>query len=454
MLMLTANWCCRIGLTICLGLVIGGCQTAGNEGEFRKAIEAGFDAETGAALPNVPETTQQKTNIQNQVGSYDSDNRYNAEDWSADRYEVLPIAPNERPNPGTDEAGIWFTADKVEAHIMAQANRITDPALTQYVTAVVCRVAGTYCPDARTYIIRIPEFNASMMPNGLMQVWSGLLIRITSEAEMASVFGHEIGHYLLRHGVIGHRRRVDMATSQLIIGVMAGAAGVPSISDINSIMAAGTYFEHSRDQERQADGYGYLLMTRAGYDPIEAPAIWQFLSDEIEAMGKDDVMFFGRTHPINEERYVMGRKLAEELKAKAGKPLEFGQDRYVQAILPHRAQFLQDELGKRQFSAFQLILDKWRDVGVKNGEIEFFQGELYRTRSDPEENDLENAASVYEFALTLPGAPERIYRSMGLVYKKLNQHDDMNAAFRKYLELVPDAQDASLIKMMLAENIS
>ena len=72
--------------------------------------------------------------------------------------------------------------------------------------AATCRTspagsAPVIVPTSGSTLVRTPYFNASMAPNGMMQVWSGLLLRVDNEAQLAAVLGHEIGHYLARHSV-------------------------------------------------------------------------------------------------------------------------------------------------------------------------------------------------------------------------------------------------------------
>ena len=78
---------------------------------------------------------------------------------------------------------------------------LRDPKLRSYVQDIACRLGAGHCPDIRVHLVRTPYFNASMAPNGMMQVWSGLLLRVDNEAQLAAVLGHEIGHYLARHSV-------------------------------------------------------------------------------------------------------------------------------------------------------------------------------------------------------------------------------------------------------------
>jgi predicted Zn-dependent protease len=93
-------------------------------------------------------------------------------------------------------------ADEAERRLKASNFLITDPALNAYVRGVLCReVAERACGEARIYLTRTPYFNASMMPNGVMQIWSGLLLRVRDEAQLAAVLGHEFVHYRERHGL-------------------------------------------------------------------------------------------------------------------------------------------------------------------------------------------------------------------------------------------------------------
>ena len=89
----------------------------------------------------------------------------------------LDLAPGQRPSPGSDEAGLWMQVERAEEALHTSGRVVTDPALTSYVRDVVCRVAGPLCQDIRVYVLQSPGFNASMAPNGAMQVWTGLLLR-------------------------------------------------------------------------------------------------------------------------------------------------------------------------------------------------------------------------------------------------------------------------------------
>ena len=112
---------------------------------------------------------------------------------------VTPAAP--APAVETDEAGLIMQMDRFEADLRNSAALVRDPALNRYLAELTCRVAGDYCNDIRVYLVRQPYFNAQMAPNGMLIVWTGLLLRVEDEAQLAFVLGHEVGHYVERHSL-------------------------------------------------------------------------------------------------------------------------------------------------------------------------------------------------------------------------------------------------------------
>ena len=83
-----------------------------------------------------------------------------------------------RPEVATDEGGLWAMMDREETRMRRSPFLIRDANLRDYLQGIACKLAGEHCPDVRVYPVRTPFFNASMAPNGMMQVWSGLLLRV------------------------------------------------------------------------------------------------------------------------------------------------------------------------------------------------------------------------------------------------------------------------------------
>src|SRR2546427_11246855 len=166
-----------------------------------------------------------------------------------------------RPDAGSVGGGLWPRMDREEVRLRKSPFSLRDPKLQAYVQDIACRLAGEHCPDVRVHLVRTPLFNASMAPNGMMQVWSGLMLRVDNEAQLAAVLGHEIGHYLARHSV----ERLRDAKSRAAFGSFMGMFGVVGAVGVLATLAAA--FAYSRGHQRRAGNNRLLLMHNAGYDP-------------------------------------------------------------------------------------------------------------------------------------------------------------------------------------------
>src|SRR5277367_4511301 len=127
------------------------------------------------------------------------------------RARVLPtdlpplITPAYRP-VDADEKGLWQACDNLEKEIAVSKLRLTDPQINAYLLGVMERLLGARAGELRLYVVRSADFNASMAPNGMLLVHTGLLARVRNEAQLAAVLGHESGHYLRRHTLQNWRR--------------------------------------------------------------------------------------------------------------------------------------------------------------------------------------------------------------------------------------------------------
>ena len=362
------------------------------------------------------------------------------------------VAPGAQPEPATVEADFWMATDNIEKQVKNSGRRVMDPAINDYVRNVVCTIAGAYCDDIRVYVIRVPDFNASMMPNGAMQIWTGLLLRAQNEAEFAYIIGHELGHFLRRHTLA---RMVDIRakTDALVfIQLAVGAAGTSTganygiVSDIAQFATLASISAFSRDQERESDDVGFRLLVESGYDPYQAAPIWHRLIAEIEAADEDrgGSIFFA-SHPAPEERAETLEKLAADSYAKG----DTHEARYLEAILPIRGALFRDELRTRRFDRLQVVLDYHFETGANIGELHYIQGELYRLRG--EDGDEALAIEAYRQALTEDGAPPEADRDLGLILMRKQQSGEARSHLQAYLEAAPDAEDHAMVRSYISQ---
>jgi predicted Zn-dependent protease len=343
-----------------------------------------------------------------------------------------------RPDPASDEGGLWAYMDREERRLERSSFLIRDPALNAYVSAIACRLAGEHCADLRVYLVRTPWFNASMAPNGMMQVWSGLLLRVTSEAQLAAVLGHEIGHYLARHGLDRLRDVKSRSAFGQVLGMALNAAGAWTVNPVAQLGIAASALAYGRAHEHEADRIGIELMARAGYAPVEASRVWRDLLEEREAGAGESWGLFS-THPPSAERQQALDDAAAQLPAGA-----LGVEAYREALAPHRGGFLADEIRRGSTAETLVLLERLQRAAPQDGEIRYYIGEAHRAKGD-----FAAAAREYRRALGMQGAPDELHRSLGLALRRLGEHADAKAAFRRYLELRPAAADAAMVRSYL-----
>jgi predicted Zn-dependent protease len=324
---------------------------------------------------------------------------------------------------------------------------VRDPELNGYVRDVACRMAGDYCADLRLYIVRTPYFNASMAPNGMMQIWTGALLRAQNEAQLASVIGHEVGHYLRRHTVDRFRDVKDKSAFSLVVSMGLAVAGLGAVGQLTGLLLAASMFSYGRDQEREADSIGLDLMERGGYDPSQASAVWSQLIAERKARevpSARDLVF--ASHPGEDERETVLRERAASMPGN-GDESRRHRDRHTLAMRRFRMTLIADELRLRQYGPSLALFQRMQELEPGDGEVAFAVGEVYRMRA--REGDHVEALRSYDRALSTEGVPAETWRSIGLVRRERGEGALADAAFRRYLELRPDADDSLMIKSYL-----
>lgn len=362
--------------------------------------------------------------------------------------QIQDIKPGEKPALESDEAGLWMAMDDIEANLKTSGRVERDPDLNAYVNKILCKLQPDYCNDIRYVIVQTPHFNASMAPNGFMQVWTGLMLRAQNEAQLAYVLGHEMGHYQRRHSLKQWRTIRDTSGALIFLQIVAAGAGVGFAGSIAELVAVAGIFAYSRDMEREADDIGFELMADAGYDFHEAANIWQALIDERDAADQPDQFILFASHPTTSERVNTLRKMADQLESQS-RYGESYQREYLDAVRPFRGKWLKNELRKRDFAASEVVLKHLFTTGDRPGELHYYQGELYRMRA--QEGDREKAIASYQKALSYEQYPPAVLRSLGLLFWKARKFEDAKDSFNNYLVVDPDAPDYEMIKSYLEE---
>lgn len=364
---------------------------------------------------------------------------------------VIPPPSRSRPLASTDEGGLWGMSDRAETVARTSGQLETDPALNEYVRDVACRVAEEFCGDIRLYVMNRPYFNAQMAPNGYMEVWSGLLLRVEDEAQLAFVLGHEIGHYEERHSVAMQRTLRARANVATVFSIIAAGAGVGLIGDIVYLGTIASVFGFSRETETEADSIGFRHATAVGYDANAGHELWTNLIGETQASDNPDVRreearaSIFRTHPLSADRVAL---LAEEARG-ATSSGDTGRERYRAAIRPFLDEWLRDDLRRRDYGQTNNILDRLAAHGEDLGVVEYYRGEINRIRRG--EGDRDRAIAHYTNATAQPDAPAAAWRELGEYASRDGRTAEAAAYFTTYLERAPQAGDRAFVESKIAQ---
>jgi beta-barrel assembly-enhancing protease len=353
-----------------------------------------------------------------------------------------------KPDLSSDEGGLWAQMDREEQRLRRSPLMLRDGGLRSYLQSLACKLGGAHCQDVRVYPLRTPLFNATMAPNGMMQVWSGLLLRVDNEAQLSAVLGHEIGHYLQRHSLDRIRDIKSRTAFSQLLGVALG--GAAPLADLVLLAGAAAF---SRDQERHADGIGLSLMTAQGLDPRQASVVWQNLRLELSAgaggdPSKRSVLF--ASHPSSKEREESLASMADAMARKTNnQPWVTREEEYLQVIQPYLLDLLDDELRRGQYDETIVLMDRWVKKDGKRSETLYCRGEARRLRAQGEDIDM----AVQDFKLAVEGreslARGLAWRGLGFVHQQRNQSSQARSAFERYIALSPNAPDVGLIQNYL-----
>lgn len=361
-----------------------------------------------------------------------------------------PFAVGYEPTT-VDERGLWMDADNHERHLRDSKLTVREEALNRYITSVLCRTVGAErCRGVRVYVVEVPAFNASMAPNGTMTVWTGLLLRVRNEAELAAILGHEFAHFELRHGLVGFKQRRQASDIGAWVSVLAGFT--TTNTGYLQFSLLGSLYRFNREQEQAADLLGFKYLAAAGYPGAAASEVWHHIMAEQDATAVGNgqkprqkyVAGFFDTHPASLLR-------AEYLAAEARKIGDSGRDARAAelrtAISPYLPAWLEAQVKMGDFGGTEYLLQQLAGAGGWTGELLFARGELYRMRGKP--RDLATSVQFYRDALAAGYNRPQIHRNLGTSLLRTGQPTEAKAALGEYLRLLPDATDMKAVQALL-----
>jgi predicted Zn-dependent protease len=210
--------------------------------------------------------------------------------------------------------------------IIARYGIYDDPRLQQYVDRIGQQLAAKSHRSHLDYeftVLDSPEINAFALPGGYIYITRGIMAYLDSEAELAGVLGHEIGHVTARHSV---RQQSGQAASSILSVLITAATGAQSLGDISQQIGTGLVRGYGREHELEADRLGAEYLHNSGYDPETMLEVIGVLKDQevyekalASKEGREAQTYHGvfSTHPRNDDRLKTVVRAARKLSSQA-----------------------------------------------------------------------------------------------------------------------------------------
>lgn len=380
-------------------------------------------------------------------------------------YEPVPLKDKEHE--------LIDTAAELRGYFEQRSVLYTEPRLNELVARVGRSLALPPTDDYIEYrfsILRDPSPNAFALPNGDIYVHTGMLARLTDDAQLAALLAHEINHVAGHHSIVDSRASTKKIVAGMVLTGVLGGAG--------SLITAGLYtsmYGFSRELEQEADDRAVLLLQDSAYDLHALPEIYDLLARDYEGIRPRTPTLWS-THPQLETRAARTREQVAGAPRRSRDATGFdGLVRpvrtitirdYIQDDFPHTAVALAEDLAARypdEPELLTLLGDAWQAMGART---ELIEDELsnrdkrrnalrriYKTRQERAvellatdagqtalQQNLANAFDAYTTALALDPELAPAYRGLAEVE---HARGDARAAARAYLEYLRKAPQAA-----------
>ena len=236
-------------------------------------------------------------------------------------------------NPVTGERDFAMVSEAEEIEqgrryhkeIIANYGIYDNPALQQYVNRIGQELAAKSHRAHLEFTFTVldsPDINAFALPGGYVYVTRGIMAYLDSEAELAGVLGHEIGHVTARHSV---RQQAGQLASTLLSVLITATTGQQTLGNLSQQLSTGLIRGYGRDHELEADRLGAEYLHVVGYDPENMLEVIGVLKDQevyektLAAKEKRPANIYHgvySTHPRNDDRLKTVVRAAKKLSVK------------------------------------------------------------------------------------------------------------------------------------------
>ena len=243
-------------------------------------------------------------------------------------------------NPATGKREVSLVSESQEIEMgrqgaqetLASMPLVADSNVQRYVRRVAMELVGVAERPTlpwNFYVLDDAAVNAFAYPGGFIFITRGILTHMNSEAELAGVLGHEIGHVTARH-------TASQITKQQLaqIGLVAGSVLSSTVAQMAGAASQGLgmlFMKFGRDAEYQADELGFRYMTKDGYDPKGMSSMFIMLQRQSAMGGQGRLPEWQSTHPDPENRVARNESRLAGFQSTTGS-LKVNREGFLQVV--------------------------------------------------------------------------------------------------------------------------
>lgn len=354
---------------------------------------------------------------------------------------LLGVAPVQARQPfdkdhfgpeGEAETSVWELSR--EWHRENLKRKAVSPVKTEvdhYLQRVMDKLYPEFAGKFTVRLMMDAGSNAFALPSGVIYVGGGMLMRMTSEAQLAGLLAHEGSHVTHRHGVETHELNEIVTGTVSVVNAVVKAIPVPALTLTEALMtpvmkglvsvgvnfsANTSIFGFSRMRETEADTEGFARLVKAGYHPAEASVLFKELAREAQVAGINSMFFFS-SHPAMEARVENFERLIAESKTTSG---FVGKDEFEAVIGKHRKAYVEQEfkrlngLGAENRTLVAFFTRSDINQLLEPVDVAYFKAEALVRMAKTEE--LEEALEAYRTAIQLGVPFEKVAEQLILIH--------------------------------------
>jgi tetratricopeptide (TPR) repeat protein len=326
----------------------------------------------------------------------------------------------ERIAPTEEERELWKRAEELREEVEKGELLLGDAALDVYLAgvmhALLPRPLPSAAPRPTVHVIRDVDLQGGTSADGTILISVGMLAVLENEAQLAGLLGHELAHFLARHGLIEKRFQAV------------------SVSTVERMALA-------RRHEEQADSIGLRLMSAAGYDPRQMIRMLALL--------KDDDSRHRTPHPAWESHpYIEARMQLVANQVGTSASGRDGIASYEAAIVDLLAVAAQIEIEAGLHDRARATLARYQRLAPEAGRGFYLKGELERL-AQPKGRRSPQVRAAYERAVELAPQDADALRALGLLCRDLGEDARARELLGRYVRVAPQAADRALIERYL-----